>query len=64
MSDVLVVTDTDRDMARDAIAEGYGGCKYASPFFIDRCSCDGSVIDGCKSRVEAIAKAIATARKI
>lgn len=63
----IVVTDTDRQMARDAMVEGWNECKQVNYFGLNarqKCDCDLGAIDGCKARVEAVAKAIATARKL
>lgn len=66
MSTELIITETDRQMARDAMCEGWNNCKITN--YIGQigkpCDCDPGAIDGCKARREAIAKAIATARKI
>ena len=60
----LVVTESDRECAREAIIEGWHHCKTTN--MINHtgkpCDCDYSAIDGCKERVESVARAIAFAR--
>lgn len=61
----IVVTETDRQTARDAIVEGYNACEARSDGERRRgCDCDLGAIAGCRSMVNRIALAIATARKI
>lgn len=61
----VVITDTDRKMARDAMVEGWHACKVTNYFGCDRpCDCDLGMIGGCKSKVESVALAIALARKM
>lgn len=60
----LIVTDFEREMARDALVKGYHDCGSRWNRGPRACDCDDSRIDGCKARVEAIAKAIAAARKM
>lgn len=61
----VVVTETDREMAREALAIGWDNCK-SCPERDDKiaCDCDLGAVDGCVAKVEAIAEAIARARKI
>jgi hypothetical protein len=57
------MNEVDRDLARKAMVRGYHDCAHrwgASPVLY--CDCDMSRIDGCKVRVEAIARAISDAR--
>ena len=69
----IVVTESDRDLARDAIFNGFANCKMAvkgaGPLkdindIVYLCDCDHGAVAGCKARVEATALAIASARKI
>lgn len=65
MSDI-VVTQSDMDMALDAIVKGWETCKNhpehgPAP---RTCNCDLGKIGGCQSLVARVALAIATARKI
>lgn len=64
---VVVVTETDRAMATEAMIDGHEKCPrsahdLAGPF--EDCGCHLGRIDGCKTRREAIAQAIAKARKM
>jgi len=61
----IVVTQTDIELAREAMVRGFESC--GARFDIDQkktCDCDLGRIDGCKERVKRIALAIATARKM
>ncbi len=61
----LVVRDDDRELAREAIVKGWNSCKLTNNFNIGpQCDCDCGAIDGCKAKVEAIAQAIAFARRL
>lgn len=63
----FIVTDTDRQMAQDAMVAGYEACQlnpHGFGYKEKRCACDLGSIVGCRARVEAIAAAIATARKL
>lgn len=58
----------ERDLqdARDAMVAGWNACKQTNYFGMNarqKCDCDPGAIDGCKARVEVIAKVIAAARK-
>lgn len=59
-----IVTDTDREMARAALVEGWNNCKATNNFGPVNCDCDHGKIDGCKARIEVLAKWIAAARKM
>jgi hypothetical protein len=52
-------------MARDALVEAWDNCK-ARPERDEKigCDCELGTIDGCKAKVEAVARAIALARKM
>lgn len=59
------VTEEDRQMARDALVQGWHNCRATATIENGKhcdCDCDLGAIDGCKARIEEIAKAIATAR--
>ena len=61
----MTISMDDIQIAKDAMVEGWNGCKQTNYFGINaraRCDCDLGTIDGCKARVEAIAAAIAKAR--
>jgi hypothetical protein len=61
----VTVTEKDRDVARDAMVSGFNDCQQTNYFGRNaraKCDCDLGAIDGCKARVEAIAKALADAR--
>lgn len=64
----MLVTESDREMAREALFEGYQKCganvANCMELTVRQCDCDLGAIAGCKARVEALATAIATARKI
>lgn len=62
----LVVTDTDRELAREAMVEGWNNCKQTNNFQrgAPPCDCSLGAIDGCKARVEAVARVIAAARRM
>lgn len=62
----MAATEQDREKARDAIAAGFRECKQTNYFGHNarqRCDCDLGAVDGCKARIEAIAQAIAAARR-
>lgn len=61
----LVVTDDDRTAARRAIVEGWDNCKARPDINFGHrvCDCDLGAVDGCKIKVESVARAIAFARK-
>lgn len=62
----LVITDDDRAAARAALVDGWHNCKYTN--YIGQhgkpCDCDHGAIDGCKAKLEGVAKAIAFARRL
>jgi hypothetical protein len=61
------VSDTDREMARDAMVKGWNSCPRKQLFETGKghdCDCDGGSIVDCKERVEKIAYAIAFARRM
>ena len=62
----VVVTDDDREWARDVMVTAWNNCKLTGTIgqVGRKCDCDLGAIDGCKARVEEIAKAIATARRL
>lgn len=63
----IVVTDNDRQLAKDAMVEGFRECQQTNYFGMNarqKCDCDIGAIDGCKARIEAIAKSIAGVRKL
>ena len=57
----IEVTDADRDYARLALDNGYNDCKRSTRD--ERCDCDLSITNGCKARVEAVARIIAKFRE-
>ncbi len=59
----IVVTDQDIELAREALVEGYGNCPRVD-WQAKNCDCDPGAIDGCKAKVEAIAKTIAAVRRM
>lgn len=62
---MTTATDQDREIAKDAMVAGWNECKQTNYFGMgarQKCDCDLGAIDGCKARVEAIARAIAAAR--
>ncbi len=67
-SEPIVPTDFERAMAREAMVEGFNACTRYKRFMGGDagpdCDCEPGTIDGCKIRVEAIAKAIAAARRM
>ncbi len=63
MIGVVEITDFDRDMAREAITDGWSMCG-AIHSSDKKCDCDLSIVCGCKAKLEAVAKAIAAARKM
>lgn len=61
----LVVTEMDRALASEAMIDGHCNCqmtKFRMDPLVEKCDCDFGAIDGCKARLEAIAKVIAGAR--
>lgn len=61
----MIVTEQDRDAARDAMVAGFNDCQQTNYFGRNaraKCDCDFGAIDGCKARVEAIANILADAR--
>ncbi len=61
LMDLPAITDADRLAAADAIVSGWNKCK-GRELGPGTCKCDLGRIDGCVTRVEAIAQAIALAR--
>ena len=61
----VVVTDSDREVARGALIEGHHHCKATNyvPNGVKPCDCDFGAIAGCKERLESVARATAFARK-
>jgi hypothetical protein len=63
----LVVTEDDRIAAREAIIEAWNNCKQTNSIGNRQprslCDCDLGAIDGCKAKIESVARAIAFARK-
>ena len=60
----LLVTEADRNMARDAIVTGYDHCKGRRERLVcTRCDCRSEQIDGCKALIEAVAATISAARR-
>lgn len=58
-------TEADRQLARDAMVAGWNACKQTNYFGMNarqKCDCDLGTIDGCRAKVEAVARAIAAAR--
>jgi hypothetical protein len=66
----IIVTDTDRQMANDALVAGARSCPRVGSILHGRsnpeppCDCGEGILGACKSVNEAVAHAIATARKI
>ncbi len=63
----IVVTETDVEMARDAMVAGWNNCARVRRLMDGKtpdCDCRQERIDGCKARVEKIAYAIAFARRV
>ena len=65
LKEQLVPTEQDYERARQAIHEAWDNCKMVNYMRVGHpCGCDQGLVAGCKAKVEAIAKAIAEARKI
>lgn len=63
----ITITDTDREMAAQAIVDAWSNCKriaYTTTGAVQDCDCDPGRIDGCKAKIEAIARWIAAARRL
>ncbi len=58
-----IITQTDVDMAKQALIDGWWACPSRHSGPCDR-ACDLSEITGCKAMVGAVAEAIALARKL
>lgn len=61
------VSNTDREMARDAMIKGWNSCPRKQLFESGEgkdCECAEGGITSCKERVESIAYAIAFARRM
>lgn len=61
----MSVTERDRQNARDAMVAGWNACKQTNYFGMNarqKCDCDQGAIDGCRARVEELAKVIAANR--
>lgn len=62
----IIITDDDREQARYSMVVGWNNCKETNRIgHVGKlCDCDLRTVDGCKARIEAIAREIAIARKI
>lgn len=67
LEDVFVPTERDYEQAREALHEAWNNCKMVNSITSrvgHPCDCDHSLVAGCKAKVEAIARAIAAARRM
>lgn len=59
---LIVVTDTDREIARQAVEDGWNNCGYNQKNTPPGCDCKAG--ECCKARIASVARAIAAARKL